>query len=610
MNNIRLLSQVMVNQIAAGEVIERPASALKEIVENSVDAGATKIDISLQNGGRNLISVVDNGSGMSKEELELCVERHATSKLPDDDLLHITSFGFRGEALPSIGAVSRLSISSKKQGNDDAWMLKLEGGKKSESIPASMNYGTKVELHDLFFATPARLKFLKTERTEQQHAVDMIERIAMSHPDIAFSLNADGRTVLDLHNEQGELLDARLQRLEKIIGKEFAMNALPIQNQRDAAILTGFASVPTYNKRTTASQYLFVNGRPVRDRLLLGAIRGAYMDFLAKDRHPAVVLFLELPYEEVDVNVHPAKSEVRFRDSANIRGLIVGALKHALANAGHKASTTVANAALSAFTVPDNASDQQRLFQSNYHYPSARQPSSYPSTGHLNENYASSYQQSPVQIQPMARQAEEMADENIAHLQEFPLGAARCQLHETYIVSQTNKSIIIVDQHAAHERLVYEKMKKHMEQGTAPSQKLLIPEVVELSEGNVNRLEERKEQFAKLGLVLEKFSNSAVIVNETPAILGEVNTKKLIENLAEDIAESGENISLNESIEHIAETMACHGSVRAGRRLNVHEMNGLLREMEATPHSGQCNHGRPTYVELDLKDVEKLFGRR
>jgi DNA mismatch repair protein MutL len=616
---LRLLPQVTINRIAAGEVIERPASALKEIVENAIDAGATKVDIIIRNGGRNVISVQDNGNGMTAEELELCVERHATSKLPDDDLLNIGFFGFRGEALPSLGSVGRLSITSKKRGSDEAWVIKVEGGKKYDIAPASINEGTKVELHDLFFATPARLKFLKTERTEQQHAIDMMQRIAMSHPDVAFNMKADDKNVLTLTNEQGDFLDARLNRLEKIMGREFAMNALPIERERENARITGFASVPTYNKRTNASQYLFVNGRPVRDKLLLGAIRGAYMDFLANNRHPAVVLFLEVPMEDVDVNVHPAKAEVRFKDGANIRGLIVGSLKNALAEAGHRASTTVADQALSSFqpqTMP--ASSYQYQPRPNYGgggfgTPAQNQPS------HMSEPAGYGYQaplhspQNTMELglpeQPYAKPAEYVDPIIDANLTEHPLGAARCQLHETYVVAQTKDSIVIVDQHAAHERLVYEKMKHHMANEGIKTQRLLIPEIVELPTPEVERLHDRREQLAALGMNLEKFGDGAIKVTEIPAIIGDADIKGLVQNLSEDIAEFGEGISLSEAIEHVAETMACHGSVRAGRLLNIFEMNALLREMEATPHSGQCNHGRPTYVELKLKDVEKLFGR-
>lgn len=599
---IRILPTSTVNRIAAGEVIERPASALKEIVENSLDAEAGVIEITIENGGRNLISITDNGTGMTKEELEMAVERHTTSKLPDDDLLNIDHFGFRGEALPSIGSVGRLSITSKHKNSDTCWKVSVEGGKKSRLSPAAIESGTKVELKDLFYATPARLKFLKSERTEQQQSVDVINRLAMAHPDVSFSLMADGRKVVNLSAEQGNFFDARLNRLSAIMGKDFAENALKIDAQRGNVKITGYAAVPTFNRGTSSAQYLFVNNRPIKDRLVLGAVRGAYQDFLARNRHPVLALFIELPSEEVDVNVHPAKAEVRFRDSGQVRGLIVGSLKNALAEAGHRASSTVSQSALGSF-VPRSAP-----------FSGYRSGGSYNSGLAEKSEFSTFINSSPVKelfeqndITPFAKVPDEEIEQDLL---EYPLGAARCQLHETYVVAQTKDSIVIVDQHAAHERLVYERMKKEIEKGGVKTQKLLIPEVVEMSEADVSRLCEKKEELEKMGLVIEQFGEKAVVVNEFPSLLDKTNITRLIKDLADDINDFGETLSFSEALEHVCGTMACHGSVRAGRKLNVHEMNSLLREMEATSHSGQCNHGRPTYVELKLSEVEKLFGRR
>ena len=608
---IRVLPQIMVNRIAAGEVVERPASVVKELVENAMDAGATSIDVTLRQGGKNLITVTDNGCGMTKDELELAIERHATSKLPDDDLLNIHYFGFRGEALPSIGSIARLSITSHNLETDETWNIQVEGGQVSEAAPSSLKQGTRVEVQDLFFATPARLKFMKTDRTEQQYTIDTLNRLAMAHPEISFSLKADGKQTLLYSAAQGDLLDSRLQRLASVIGKDFADNALPIEAERDGIMLTGYASVPTYHRGTSTAQYLFVNNRPVRDKLILGAIKGAYQDFLERNRHPVVALFLEVPMQEVDVNVHPAKAEVRFRDSNGVRGLIVGSLKRALHDAGHQASTTVAEAALSAFK-PYTAPAVANLFQSrpSSHY----SPAPNPAMQELGQTFQAPLDNTLRQKNPAAEalpyaHAPEPVPED-EPLQHYPLGAARCQLHETYIVAQTEDSIVIVDQHAAHERLVYETMKQHMEKDAIKTQPLLIPEVVELEEGDRSRLLEQQETLASMGLILERFGDKAVVVHEIPAMLGDTDVKGLVKNLVDDLIEHGETLSLSEALEHVAGTMACHGSVRAGRRLNVQEMNALLRQMEATPHSGQCNHGRPTYVELKLIDIEKLFGRR
>ena len=600
---IRLLPETLVNRIAAGEVIERPASALKELVENAIDAGATRIDVTLKEGGQSLVIVSDDGIGMDRDELALSVERHCTSKLPDDDLLRIDHLGFRGEALPSIGAVSRLAITSRKRGSAHAWAIAVEGGAKGAVQPAALGQGTRVEMRDLFYATPARLKFLKSARAEREAAVDVVERLAMAYPGIAFTVSGEeDRILLRLNAVERDLTgtDGRRLRLAAVLGKEFGDNAIEIDAAREGFRLTGLAGLPTLNRATARDQYLFVNGRPVRDKLLAGAVRGAYQDFLARDRHPMVALFLDGPAEAIDVNVHPAKAEVRFRDSALVRGLIVGALRQALANAGHRASTTVAEAALASFRPGGAPSVPHRA-------PWMNPPSYAPSRG-LAEDAA--LYQAPLSsgafVQPGARPAAAAAEAAT----QFPLGAAVAQVHETYVVAQTEDGIVIVDQHAAHERLVYERMKAAIASTGVARQILLLPEVVELDEGGVARLTARAEQLAELGLVIEAFGQGAVVVRETPALLGEMDVQGLVRDLADELAELGNALSLKEKLEEVCGTLACHGSVRAGRRLNASEMNALLREMEATPHSGQCNHGRPTYVELKLEDIEKLFGRR
>jgi DNA mismatch repair protein MutL len=599
--NIRRLPDAIVNRIAAGEVIERPAAAVKELVENAIDAGAQRIEIALKGGGRNLIAVTDDGVGMSPEELSLAVERHATSKLPDDDLMHIRSLGFRGEALPSIGAVSRLRITSRARGTDAAWEITVEGGDKSAPAPASLSQGTRVEVRDLFYATPARLKFLKAERTESMHALDAIERLAMAHPRIAFSLSDDGRQSLMLAASLGDLFEARRGRLSAVMGRDFADNSLSIDAEREGLRLTGHAGLPTLNRATARMQFLFVNGRPVRDRLLTGAVRAAYQDVLARDRHPMVALFLEVPPDEVDVNVHPAKAEVRFRDSSLARGLIVGALKHALAGAGHRASTTVGAATLDSLRaggVPLTS-----------HGGGYGLPRGYGSAPRGLAEAVAEFQASAT-LPGVGQATVRVVEAEQADSESFPLGVARAQVHETYIVAQTADGIVIVDQHAAHERLTHERLKNSLGAGGVERQGLLIPEVVELDEPAVERLAGRAEELAKLGLVLEKFGPGAVVVREVPSLLGETNVQGLVRDLADELAELGEALTLADRLDDVCGTMACHGSVRAGRRLSGAEMDALLRQMEATPLSGQCSHGRPTYVELKLSDIERLFGRR
>jgi DNA mismatch repair protein MutL len=598
---IRRLPEVVVNRIAAGEVIERPAAAVKELVENAIDAGAKRIEVTLSESGRSLIAVVDDGCGMGRDELALCIERHATSKLPDDDLLRIATLGFRGEALPSIGAVSRLAITSRSAEAAEAWSIAVEGGRVREPSPAAHPPGTRVEVRDLFFATPARLKFLKGDRSELHQALDAVQRLAMAHPAIAFHVTADGRASLRLAGAQGDLFAARLDRVSAVIGRDFFDNALAIDATRaidgmGAVRLSGHAGLPTYHRGTAQYQYLFVNGRPVRDKLLAGAVRGAYADFLARDRHPVVALFLDVPPEAVDVNVHPAKAEVRFRDAASIRGLIVGSLRHALAEAGHRASTTVAIGALGALR-PHDAPRPLPSWQPP-HIPRGLAEA------------AAAYQAPLGDLAALSAAVAELERPAPAAAQHFPLGVARGQLHETYIVAQTADGIVIVDQHAAHERLVYEQMKESLAAGGIRRQMLLIPTVVELDEAAVARLQPRLAEFADLGLIVEPFGPGAVVVREVPALLGETDVHGLIRDLADELAELGSALSLKEKLGEVCGTMACHGSVRAGRRLSAEEMNALLRQMEATPHSGQCNHGRPTYVELKLADIEKLFGRR
>jgi len=594
---IRRLPETLVNQIAAGEVVERPAAAVKELVENALDAHARHIDVTMGDGGRALIAVTDDGCGMSADEIVLAVERHATSKLPDDDLVRIDTLGFRGEALPSIGAVARLSVASRPReagaGADaPAWSLAIEGGKQGALKPAAQAPGTRIEVRDLFYATPARLKFLKGVRTEVSHAQDALNRLAMAHPHVGFTLNADGRELVRLEGVEGDLFDARLRRLGAIMGREFAENALPIDAEREGIRLSGYIGLPTLNRGTAKHQYLFVNGRPVHDKLLHGAVRGAYRDVLAHDRYPLLALFLDLPAEAVDVNVHPTKAEVRFRDPGLVRGLIVGACKHALAAAGHRASSSVATAALGA----------ARPFE----FPAGPIRSS----GRSFTEAAAVYHAPLPGLATAPAAVQVPADESAADFEDYPLGAARAQVHATYVVAQTSDGIVIVDQHAAHERLVYERMKRQLAAGGVASQILLIPEVVELDEAAASRLAARADELRELGLVVERFGPGALAVRETPALLGEVDAGALLRDLADELSELGDTLSLRERLGAVCSTMACHGSVRAGRRLNVEEMNALLRQMEETPHSGQCNHGRPTYIELKLADIERLFGRR
>jgi len=616
---IRRLPPETVNRIAAGEVVERPASAVKELVENALDAGAGSVEVQADGGGLTRILVADDGSGLSPDELPLAVERHATSKLgPDEagdyDLLRIATLGFRGEALPSIGSVARLSISSRAKGSADAYAILVEGGAMGAVSPSGFPgpHGARVEVRDLFYATPARLKFMKSERTESMAIAEELKRQAMAHEAVSFALDIDGRRVLRLPAER-KGPDGRLARLSSIMGREFSENAIAIDHERDGVRLSGFAGLPTYNRGNSAHQYLFVNGRPVRDRLLQGALRGAYADFLARDRHPLVALYLELDGSLVDVNVHPAKAEVRFRDPSLVRGLIVGGLRHALAGAGHRASTTVASDTLSHIRPgwspqPQPSAQGFSAWQMGGWTPQG--PAAAQSLPGLTEVSARSEAPPEAWDPPAHGLHEAPAPSVVFDPVDFPLGAARAQVHETYIVAQTRDGVVIVDQHAAHERLVYERMKAEMADGGVTRQVLLLPEVVELDPAEAERIVGRAEELQSLGLMVEGFGPGAVLVRETPALLGETDVSGLVRDIADDLAENGQALALRERLEEVCSTMACHGSVRAGRRLTAPEMNALLRQMEATPHSGQCNHGRPTYVELKLADIERLFGRR
>jgi len=614
---IRRLPPETVNRIAAGEVVERPASAVKELVENALDAGARRVDIQADGGGLSRILIADDGKGIPKDELPLAVERHATSKLEADDagdvdLLRIFTLGFRGEALPSIGSVARLTITSRAMGAPEAWAVAVEGGDQRPISPGAFpgDHGARVEVRDLFYATPARLKFMKSARAESMAISDEIKRQAMAHEATAFTLTLDGKTTLRLPAEPpGD--EGRLKRLAALLGRDFEDNALLIDQSRDGIRLSGYAGLPTYSRGNAAHQFLFVNGRPVKDRLLQGALRGAYADFLARDRHPAAALFLDLDPLSVDVNVHPAKAEVRFRDPGLVRGLIVGALRHALAAAGHRASTTVAADALSGF-------------QPHAGVGAAYSPSA-PAAGGWSGWTGWSRPEAAAQVIPGLNERSARVEtvwpappdappsgEAVGFIDplDYPLGAARAQLHANYIVAQTRDGLVIVDQHAAHERLVYERMKTQMAEGAVARQALLTPEIVELDPAEAERVADRADELAALGLVVEAFGAGAVLVRETPALLGDCDVQGLIRDIADDLSEHGSALALSERLGEVCGTMACHGSVRSGRVLSAPEMNALLRQMEVTPHSGQCNHGRPTYVELKLGDLEKLFGRR
>ncbi len=620
--NIRLLPDTIINQIAAGEVVERPASAVKELVENAIDAGASRIDIRLREGGLAGLSVDDDGFGMMPADLEMAIRRHATSKLPEDDIARINHFGFRGEALPSIASVSRLVITSRAEASDEAWRIEVRHGEVIPLSPSSRQRGTRVEISELFQSVPARLKFLKTRRTEAAQSIDMVKRLAMAHPAVGFSLHDDDRAVLELAPRLTAMdhdpAEASRLRMRDIMGGRFADEAVRIESHRDGASLNGFAGLPTQNKATTEGMHLFVNNRPVRDRQWLAAVRAAYGDTLPRGRHPAVVLFIDLPPDDVDVNVHPAKSEVRFLDAAMIRGLVIGALQQALAIASQQT------------TADGGAAMLDRLRQSSGYNPGwrgssqGRRWSSSPSSS----SSSSPDWQAPgfgdsLNAPPAARltetgampsghdQAGEIppADDTLPS-EDYPLGAARAQLHKTYIVAETGDGMVIIDQHAAHERLVLERMKSAMEQDGIERQILLLPEVVEPGQGEAALLLDHAEMLSRLGLVIEAFGDGAVLVREVPSLLGQGDVASMLTDIAEELQHLGASTLLEDRINHILATMSCYGSVRAGRGLNGQEMNALLREMEQTPRSGQCNHGRPTWISLSLAEIEKLFSRR
>ena len=594
---IKLLDEAAINRIAAGEVVERPASAVKELVENALDAGARRITVDYAAGGKVLIRVTDDGCGMTGDDLPLAVARHATSKIDGSDLLNIRSFGFRGEALASLGSVGRLTLTSRAAGAEGA-SLTVAGGRMGPVRPVGAVQGTVVELRDLFYATPARLKFLRTDRAEAGAIADVLRRLAMAEPLVGFALNevTEGeapRSLLRLDPENGDFFDALQRRLTRMLGVDFTANALRIDVEREGLRLSGYAALPTYSRGSSVQQFVFVNGRPVMDRLLLGALRVAYLDVLSRDRYPAAVLNLICDPERVDVNVHPAKSEVRFRDPEAARSLIITGLRTALTGAGHRASSTVAGATLAALRPEAQNPDQPRIYQMDR-----------PSGASLSRAFAlqapSGFAEAPAPYE-----AQPAPQENT-----FPLGAARAQVHENYIIAQTQTGIVIVDQHAAHERLVYERLKRQRNETGIKAQALLIPEIIELGADDAARLLAIAEDLAALGLTIEPFGGHAIAVRETPAILGNVSARALVQDVLDELADQGDSPSLLAKMDAILSRMACHGSIRSGRQMRAEEMNALLREMEDTPLSGQCNHGRPTYVELKLSDIERLFGRR
>jgi DNA mismatch repair protein MutL len=601
---VRQLPEQVVNRIAAGEVVERPASVVKELVENAIDAGASRIDVFTDGGGRRKIAITDDGSGMTRADLALAVERHATSKLDHEDLLQIRTLGFRGEALPSIGAVAKLVMTTRHVSEPHAWSLAVEGGIKSAIKPAALAEGTRVEASDLFYATPARLKFLKTDRTETEAIRETVRRLAMARPDIAFTLAGEERApstwAAALPGAAG-----RLTRLGEILGAEFRASAIEVRAERDGVLVEGFAAAPSVTRANALGQYLFVNGRPVRDKLILGAVRAAYADYLPRDRHPVVVLFVALPPREVDANVHPAKTEVRFRNAGLVRALIVHALKEGLAREGRRTAANGAGPTIASFRPAFAPRMTNWEWQRSPSYPVGVAP---PSANAGPTTLAEPNQPSFDVGGPTADVR--LETQVSADLIDRPLGAARTQIHETYIVSQTRDGLIVVDQHAAHERIVYEKLKASLAKNGVQRQILLIPEIVELDETTVERVLAHADELASFGLATESFGPGAVAVRETPSLLGKIDAGALLRDLAEHMDEWDEALPLERRLMHVAATMACHGSVRAGRRLKPEEMNALLREMEDTPNSGQCNHGRPTYVELKLSDIERLFGRR
>jgi DNA mismatch repair protein MutL len=593
---IRALPPNLVNRIAAGEVVERPASVVKELIENAIDAGATRIDVTATAGGLGLIRVADDGSGMDQDDLVLSVERHATSKLAGDDLANILTLGFRGEALPSIGSVARLAIQSRARGADNAYEVSIDAGRKSKPKPVALTQGTTVEVRDLFYATPARLKFMKSERAEWTAIAEMVKRLSLAKPEIAFGLANGERNVLRLPAGAPGLTDLALNRIGLILGQNFVADALPVSATRGGLHVEGFAGLPTLHRPNALQLHLIVNGRPVRDKLLSTSVRAAYGDLMPNGRYPMVVLYVGLPPDEVDVNVHPAKAELRFRDAQEIRSLIIGALREALGNAGHRATSSLSQVALGHMMRPGEP-----------HRPYLPR-SLLPMSG-LSAEYGFS-DRSQTSLPPLAPTADARTREEEVSATSYPLGAARAQVHDMFIIAETEDSVVIVDQHAAHERLVYERLKSSYANGGIARQILLIPEVVELDAEAADRLGAASADLEQLGLVLEPFGQAAVVIREVPALLGQGDLKNLLRDLADELAEGEGGLVVSERLDHVLATMACYGSVRAGRRLNAQEMNALLRDMERTPFTGQCNHGRPTYVELKLADIEKLFQRR
>ncbi len=601
---IRVLPEHMINVIAAGEVIERPASVVKELLENAIDAGASQISIMLENAGKTKIVVNDNGCGISPQDLALAIERHATSKLPGDDLSDVATLGFRGEALPSIGAIAKLTIASRMAGAEAAWQIEVHGGKKSAVHPASLNPGTMVEVGDIFFATPARLKFLKSDATELAHIIDIVNRLALITPKIGFTVQHRERTLLRYAKIQDNLLGTDLYqpRVLQVIGQEFISNSLTVASQREELKLWGFIGLPTYHRSNSQEQYFFVNNRPVRDRQLQAAIRVAYQDVLPHDRYPATVLYLEMPSDQLDVNVHPAKTEVRFRQADRVRSLIISSLRSRLMQNDVKTANTIGQQAIDYFkpnaamqnpglAFAEKAPAQQFSWNASRASFSTQDNTFYPPQDNSPASAPGSSTLSPVEP-------------------DYFLGRAVAQIHRTYIVAQTQEKVVIVDQHAAHERLIYEKMKNGLEAEGVKRQALLIPEVVNLPQGRAAIFIEKAEELSKLGLTIEPFGVDAVLVREIPALLGKEDITQTILDLAEQIFENGESWIIQNHLNEICGTLACHSSIRAGRTLSINEMDALLRQMEQTPNSSQCNHGRPTYIELKREDMEKLFGRR
>ena len=580
MNNIKKLPDNLINQIAAGEVIERPSSALKELIENSIDAGASKISISLSEGGKTLIEVIDDGMGMNLHDLKMCLERHATSKINDGDLVHINSLGFRGEALPSIGSIANLVIESYDKLKDEAWQISIINNKKNIE-PSLIRFGTKVTITDLFLKVPARLKFMKTNATEIRYCKEVVKHLAMSHPKISFSLTIDSKRIFNWEKSEKADFEGTKNRLYQVMGEDFIKSSVSVHIERDGLILAGMAGMPTLNRNTGREQYLFVNNRPVKDRNLIGALRGAYKGLIEHNRFPVAVLFLDILSQDVDINVHPAKVEVRFKDSGKVRSIIVSGVRKALEKAGLNTASEISNALI------DKMSFDEQVINDNSN----------------NINLQN------INLSPSSRFAENIDSESFNNQRTYPLGSAIAQAHGTYIISETENGLILIDQHAAHERIVLEKIREGFLNSNIQKQILLIPEVVELSGDHFEVIIKYKDSLIKLGLVIEEFDNNAIIIREHPAILDKVNFSILIKDIAEEIIDFGSEFVLSERLDNICGNMACHSSIRSGRLLLTSEMNALLREMEITPNSSQCNHGRPTFIKLSVTDIEKLFGR-